>query len=327
MTKKTTPKKETLSFQAEVGRLLDIVANALYSEKEIFLRELISNAADACDRLRMKALTQTDMLEGDNTFAITLDVDKAGGTLTVSDNGIGMTRDELAENLGTIARSGTSTFLEKLAEGERKNSNLIGQFGVGFYAAFMVADTVRVVSRAAGQNKSWSWQSDGKGEFTLAPEKKATRGTDIILTLKEDAKDYLEETRLRHIVKTYSNHIPIPVKMSVQEEKDGALESRIDQLNDAEALWQKSKSEVSDENYKEFYRNVAHAFDEPLSHLHFRVEGLIEYSGLVFIPSERPFDLFHPERANKINCMSSASLLPMNATVLCLTGYGFTWCC
>ena len=300
MTEETIRETETLSFQAEVGRLLDIVANALYSEKEIFLRELISNAADACDRIRYKALTDPDLLDGNSDFGIQLATNLDAGTLTITDNGSGMSRDELVNNLGTIARSGTSAFMEQLSEADRKGSNLIGQFGVGFYSAFMVATKVEVTSRAAGSEESWSWVSDGRGEFTLSAADRQARGTDITLHLKDDAKEYLEEQRLRHIVKTYSNHIPFPIKMEITEEVEGALETRVDQLNDAGALWRKNKSEVTEEQYKEFYHHVSHAFDDPLTHIHFRAEGMIEYSGLIYIPTERPYDLFHPDRMNKM---------------------------
>ena len=290
----TTTKPETHAYQAEVGRLLDIVANALYSEREIFLRELISNAADACDRLRYQALTEPDLLDGAGDFGIDLSFDADAKTLTISDNGSGMTKDELIGNLGTIARSGTSNFVSQLSGDAKKDVSLIGQFGVGFYAAFMVADNVDVVSRRAGSDEAWLWQSDGKSGFSIEPAQRDSRGTTITLHLKDDATEFLAEARLANIVKTYSDHIPFPIKVA------GEGEDYPKQLNAAAALWTRSKSEVDDQQYKEFYHHVSHAFDDPWATLHFRAEGVIEYAGLIFIPSQRPFDLFHPERKSKL---------------------------
>lgn len=287
---------ETMGFQAEVGRLLDIVTHSLYSEREIFLRELISNAADACDRLRYDALTEPDLLAGDSDFAVDIAFDKDAKTLTISDNGSGMNRDELVQNLGTIARSGSSAFVDKLTGDAKKDVNLIGQFGVGFYSAFMVADKVTVDSHRAGEGHAWKWASDGRGEFTIEPGDRATRGTTITLHVKEDAEEFLEEARLSHIVKTYSNHIPFPIRLAKVEEG----EEKQEQLNDANALWTKPKSEVTEEQHKEFYHHVAHAFDDPWMTLHFRAEGMIEYAGLLYVPSTRPFDLFNPERMSKL---------------------------
>lgn len=290
----TTVEQEKHSFQAEVGRLLDIVANALYSEREIFLRELISNAADACDRLRYQAVSDDTLLDGDAEFSITLSADAEKKTLTISDNGSGMSRDELVGNLGTIARSGTSNFVSQLTGDAKKDVNLIGQFGVGFYSAFMVSETVEVISRRAGETVAHKWVSDGKGEFTLEEVARDTRGTSITLFLKEDAEEFLTEARLSHIVKTYSDHIAFPIKIT------GDGENYPKQLNTAAALWTKSKSDITEEQYKEFYHHVGQAFDDPWETLHFRVEGVIEYSGLVFIPSQRPFDIFHPDRTSKL---------------------------
>ena len=295
--------EEKLSFQAEVSRLLDIVANALYSNKEIFLRELISNASDACDRLRYAALTEPDLLSGDPDFKIRLESDAKARTLTVSDNGVGMNRDELIENLGTIARSGTAAFVRQMEQkdedktgGKSEGVNLIGQFGVGFYAAYMVADRVEVTSRKAGEDHAWTWVSDGKGEFTVAPAGADTpalaRGTRIVLTLKKDAGEYLDSARLRKIVKTYSDHVAIPVVL----EEDGKEEA----LNTASAIWMRPKSEVTDAQYTEFYHHVAHAFDDPWLRLHFKAEGVIEYSGLLYVPAQKPLDLFHPERRHGV---------------------------
>jgi molecular chaperone HtpG len=294
--KKTTGGAETMGFQAEVGRLLDIVANALYSEREIFLRELISNAADACDRLRYLAIETPALTESDPAFKITLSVDKDAKTLTVADNGTGMTREELIENLGTIARSGSAAFVEKLSGDAKKDVSLIGQFGVGFYSGYMVADSVSVVSRRAGESEAWKWTSDGRTGFTIEPAEKEGRGTAITLSLKEDAGEYLEEATLRRIVKTYSDHIPFPIEL-LDPTKDEDADTR---LNEASALWTRNKSEVDEQQYKEFYHHVAHAFDDPWLTLHFRAEGVIEYTGLVYIPTERPLDLFHPERLSKL---------------------------
>ncbi len=285
--------KQSFQYQAEVGRLLDIVANALYSEKEIFLRELISNAADACDRLRYKALTDKDLLAGDADFAIELSYDKAAKTLTISDNGIGMDRQDLIDNLGTIARSGTSAFMSELTGDAKKDVNLIGQFGVGFYSAFMVADTVSVLTRRAGSEDAWLWISDGRGEFTIEEAVREGRGTTITMTMKDDADEYLDDSRLSHIVKTYSDHIPFPIRLTGGEDE-------AKQLNEGSALWTRSKSDVTEDQYKEFYHHVAHAFDDPWATLHFRAEGVIEYAGLIYIPTMRPFDLFHPDRKSKL---------------------------
>lgn len=285
--------KQSFQYQAEVGRLLDIVANALYSEKEIFLRELISNAADACDRLRYKALTDKDLIAGDSDFVIDLSFDADAKTLTISDNGIGMDRQDLIDNLGTIARSGTSAFMNELTGDAKKDVNLIGQFGVGFYSAFMVSSSVSVLTRRAGAEEACLWISDGRGEFTIEDAVRDGRGTTITMTVKEDAAEYLDESRLSHIVKTYSDHIPFPIRL-VQGEGDPK------QLNEGSALWTRSKSDVTEDQYKEFYHHVAHAFDDPWSTLHFRAEGVIEYAGLVYIPTMRPFDLFHPDRKSKL---------------------------
>jgi molecular chaperone HtpG len=279
-------------FQAEVSRLLDIVAHSLYSEKQIFLRELISNASDACDRLRYAALTRPELVAGDPGYKIALGIDKPGRTVTVSDNGIGMNRDELVENLGTIARSGTSAFLNQLSGDQRKDVSLIGQFGVGFYSAFMIADKVEVLSRKAGEDAAWLWTSDGKGEYTVAPAEKAGRGTLITLHLRKDEDEFLEPERLKHIVKTYSDHIAIPIVLAGAEKEET--------VNAASALWTRSKSEITADQYKEFYHHVGHSFDDPWLTVHYQAEGTIAYSALVFVPTAKPFDLFHPERKNRL---------------------------
>jgi len=283
--------EEQLNFQAEVSRLLDIVAHSLYSEKEIFLRELISNASDACDRLRHAALTQSDLLGDDTTFSIRLKIDPVAKTLTIADNGIGMNRQELIDNLGTIARSGTAAFVQQL-ENKQDGSNLIGQFGVGFYSAFMVAQQVEVSTRRAGEAEGWIWSSDGRGAFTIteAPEAKP-RGTRITLQLRDGEEEYLDPLRLRQIVATYSDHIAVPVVLESRKEDEPD-----ETLNAASALWTRSKSEITEEQYKEFYHHVGHTFDDPWLRLHFKAEGVMEYTGLLFIPSTKPFDLFHPDR-------------------------------
>ncbi len=284
---------ETRTFQAEVSKLLKIVANALYSEREVFLRELISNAADACDKLRFLALSRPELSTGDSTFAIRLAVDKAAGTLTISDNGVGMAESELHDNLGTIARSGTAAFVEGLSGDAKKDVGLIGQFGVGFYSAFMVADKVEVLTRKAGEPQAWLWVSDGLGEYSVEPAEKAARGTVITLHFKKDAAEFLEKDRLQNVVRTYSDHIPFPVVFVADDAED-------DTLNRASALWTRSRSDVSEDDYKEFYRHAGHAYDEPWLTAHWKAEGRIEYHALLFVPSQRPHDLFHPERRHHV---------------------------
>ena len=301
MTKKNTAagetQTETREFQAEVAKLLDLVVHSLYSNREIFLRELISNASDACDKLRYAALTDPTLLEdGSSDFAIHVAVDKEAKTLTIADNGIGMNRDELIANLGTIAKSGTAEFLKSVGD-KKKDVSLIGQFGVGFYSAFMVADNVEVVSRKAGESQGWLWSSDGKGGFTVGAQNDAARGTRITLRLKKDAEEFLEPARLRQIVKTYSDHIALPVILDAAADDKEAKEET---LNSASALWMRSKSEISAEQYQKFYHHAAHPFDEPWHTLHYRAEGAIEYTALLFIPTQKPFDLFHPERKNQV---------------------------
>ena len=278
-----TTAKETFSFQTEVGRLLDIVATSLYSNREIFLRELISNASDACDKLRYEVLTTPALVEGDQEFKIELATDAKKKTIAVSDNGIGMNHHDLMETLGTIAKSGTGAFLEKLDSDDQKDLSFIGQFGVGFYSAFMVSDQVDVLTRKAGEVEAWLWSSDGKGAFTIEPAKRASQGTTVTLHLKKDSKEYLEDTRLLHIVKTYSDHVGFPVKY------DGET------LNAVSAIWTHPPKDVSSEQHTEFYHHTAHALDEPWLTIHNRVEGVISYTNLLYVPSMQPFDLFEPE--------------------------------
>src|SRR5215467_348119 len=284
--------QETRSFQAEVSRLLEIVAHSLYSEKEIFLRELISNASDACDRLRYAALTEPALAEGDANYRVVLSPDKPARTLIVADNGIGMNREELIENLGTIARSGTAAFVGQLTGDARKDMSLIGQFGVGFYSAFMVADKVEVLSRKAGENEGWRWTSEGKGEFTSEEAPETARGAKIIVHLREGEDEYLEPFRIRRIVKTYSDHIALPIVLT-----DAGKEETI---NTASALWTRTRSEITPEQYKEFYHHVGHSFDDPWLTLHNKAEGVLEYTSLLFVPSSKPFDLFDPERKSRV---------------------------
>jgi len=302
--------EQTLSFQAEVSRLLHIVAHSLYSEKEIFLRELISNASDACDKLRYEAITRPELTGDDADFRVVLSADKAARTLEIADNGIGMGRDDMVDNLGTIARSGTLAFMEQAAANKKEGeagAALIGQFGVGFYSAFMVADRVTVISRKAGEEQAWRWASDGKGDFTVGPYAAngdgpvPARGTRVILHLAEGEDEYLEPHRIRHIVRKYSDHIGIPIVLrgEAETEDDTPSEPTEETLNTARALWTRPKSEITEEQYKEFYHHVAHAGDDPWLTLHFRAEGMLEYSVLLFVPSARPYDLFHPDRKNR----------------------------
>jgi molecular chaperone HtpG len=285
-------KKTTHAFQAEVGRLMKLMIHSLYSDRRIFLRELISNASDACDRLRLAALTEPALLTDDTDFRITVEVDEKAKTIEVSDNGIGMNEDALARDLGTIAGSGTAAFLEQLSGDTKKDAALIGEFGVGFYAAFMVADRIEVHSRRAGEAGGWLWSSKGAGKYSIEPREKAERGTCVRLHLRADAQEFADPVQLRGIVATYSDHIGIPIYL-----RNGENEDRV---NEASALWTRPKSEITKEQYQEFYHHVAHAFDEPWLTLHARAEGRIEYTNLLFVPSHAPLDLFDPERRHSV---------------------------
>jgi molecular chaperone HtpG len=289
MSQTATP--ETLSFQAEVGRLLDIVAHSLYSDRRVFLRELISNASDACDRRRYEALTRPDLAAPDNEYRVELALDAKAGMLTVGDNGIGMNRADLVDNLGTIARSGTAAFVKSLTGDAKKDMPLIGQFGVGFYSAFMVADRVTVETRKPGEEQAWRWSSDGKGEFTLEPIERMAIGTSVILHMREDAGEFLDPENLRAIVRQYSDHVAVPIRLGGEKGET---------LNRASALWTRSRNEITPKQHKEFYHHVAHAFDEPWLTLHWRAEGKIEYTVLLYIPSSRTLDLFHPDRRHGV---------------------------
>ncbi|OZI37162.1 molecular chaperone HtpG [Bordetella genomosp. 10] len=293
----STP-SETLGFQAEVKQLLHLMIHSLYSNKEIFLRELVSNASDACDKLRFEAIDNAALLEGDGDLAIRVDYDKAARTITISDNGIGLTRDEAIANLGTIARSGTKEFFSKLTGDKQKDAQLIGQFGVGFYSSFIVADKVTVITRRAGTPAADAvrWESDGQGEFTIAATEKATRGTDVILHLRADEDDLLSGWKLREILRRYSDHISLPIRMAKEEwdaEKgEQVKKEELETVNQANALWTRSKGDITDEQYKEFYKHVAHDYDDPLAWTHNRVEGRSEYTQLLYIPKHAPMDMW-----------------------------------
>lgn len=294
----TLQSKETRGFQSEVKQLLHLMIHSLYSNKEIFLRELISNASDAADKLRFKALSDAALYENDGELRVRLSVDKDAGTLTIEDNGIGMTREEVIENLGTIAKSGTADFFKQLSEDQSKDSQLIGQFGVGFYSAFIVADKVSVSTRAAGATASEGvkWESEGEGEYTIEGIEKASRGTAITLHLREDDKEFLNEWRLRDVIGKYSDHIGIPVEMWEKERDDEGKETgegKWEKVNKAQALWTRSKSDISDEEYNEFYKHLSHDFADPLQWSHNRVEGKNDYTSLLYIPSKAPWDLFN----------------------------------
>ncbi|THD48566.1 molecular chaperone HtpG [Enterobacteriaceae bacterium ML5] len=285
--------QETRGFQSEVKQLLHLMIHSLYSNKEIFLRELISNASDAADKLRFRALSTPELYEGDGELHVRLAFDKEKRTLTLSDNGIGMSRDEVIDNLGTIAKSGTKAFLQSVGSEQAKDSQLIGQFGVGFYSAFIVADKVTVRTRAAGASADEGvfWESAGEGEYTLADIEKADRGTEITLHLREDQDEFLDDWRVRSIISKYSDHIALPVEVETRNEEDGTV--TWEQINKAQALWTRGKSEVTDEEYVEFYKHISHDFSDPLSWSHNRVEGKQEYTSLLYIPSQAPWDMWN----------------------------------
>ncbi|WP_413498066.1 molecular chaperone HtpG [Buttiauxella gaviniae] len=287
--------QETRGFQSEVKQLLHLMIHSLYSNKEIFLRELISNASDAADKLRFRALSQADLYEGDGELRVRVSFDKEKRTLTIADNGIGMTRDEAIDHLGTIAKSGTKAFLESMGSDQAKDSQLIGQFGVGFYSAFIVADKVTVRTRAAGvpADQAVFWESEGAGEYTVADITKADRGTEITLHLREGEDEFLDDWRVRSTISKYSDHIALPVEIETREEKDGETILGWEKINKAQALWTRSKSEIKDEEYNEFYKHVAHDFTDPLTYSHNRVEGKQEYTSLLYIPSQVPWDMWN----------------------------------
>jgi len=297
----TSSTPQTLGFQAEVKQLLHLMIHSLYSNKEIFLRELVSNASDACDKLRFEAIDQPDLLDGDSDLAIRVDYDKNARTITISDNGIGLSRDEAIVNLGTIARSGTREFFSQLTGDKQKDAQLIGQFGVGFYSSFIVADKVTVLSRRAGAQagEAIRWESDGQGEFTIEAADKASRGTDVTLHLREDQDELLDGWKLREILRRYSDHISLPIRMAKEEwdaeKSEQVKRDELETVNQANALWTRSKSEVTDEQYREFYKTVSHDYDDPLAWTHNRVEGRSEYTQLLYVPKHAPFDLWDRE--------------------------------
>ena len=284
--------EEKMEFQAEVSKVLGLVINSLYSNKEIFLRELISNASDACDKLRYLSLTDQQLAKGLAEFSINITTVKKDRTITIADNGIGMNNADLVENLGTVARSGTTAFLESLSGDEKKDSALIGQFGVGFYASFSVAEKVEVLTRKAGEKQAWLWTSDGKSSYSIAEAERNDPGTSVTVYLKKEEKDYIEEARIRNIVRTYSDHISIPIMLAGKEGDT--------QINTGSAIWTRQKKDITDEQYKEFYHHVGNVYDEPWVTLHNRAEGKIEYTNLMFIPSSKPYDLMNPDRKNRL---------------------------
>jgi molecular chaperone HtpG len=297
-------KKQTMGFQTEARQLLHLMIHSLYSNREIFLRELISNASDAIDKLRFAALADDAVLEGDGDYRITVDVDKDAGTITISDNGIGMNRQEVIENLGTIAKSGTAAFVEGLTGDQKKDSQLIGQFGVGFYSAFIVAERVEVHTRKAGEEAASGvlWESHGEAEFSVEEREKAGRGTSITLFLKDGCKEFADDYRVRSVIKKYSDHISVPVMMlkpaaPAKEGEESSEAPQYEAVNAATALWTRPRGEVSDEEYKEFYRHVSHDFDEPLTWSHNKVEGKLEYTSLLYLPKRAPFDMWNRDMA------------------------------
>ena len=296
--------KETLEFQAEVSQVLNLVIRSLYSNKEIFLRELVSNASDAAEKLRFEALTDEALYEDAPDLRIRVEVDKEAGTVTVSDNGIGMSRQEVSDTIGTIASSGTRKFLESMTGDQSKDSQLIGQFGVGFYSAFIVADKITVRTRRAGLGAEHGvrWESTGEGSYSIETIEKADRGTEIILHLREDEQEFLESYRLRSIISKFSEHIAIPIEMleELYGEDAEKKEPEFEQVNKGQALWMRSKSEISDEEYNDFYKLISHDFEEPLAHAHNRVEGTNEYTSLLFVPKRAPFDMWEREQKHGV---------------------------
>ncbi|VAW67252.1 Chaperone protein HtpG [hydrothermal vent metagenome] len=304
--------KETLEFQAEVKQLLKLMIHSLYSNKEIFLRELVSNASDACDKLRFEALANSDLYGGDSELKIHIEFDKDAKTLTISDNGIGMSRDEVVDNIGTIANSGTKKYLDSLTGDQIKDSHMIGQFGVGFYSTFIVADKVTVKTRRAGvpADQAVLWESEGEGSYTLETIEKDSRGTDVILHIRENEEEFLDSWRLKNIIHTYSDHISLPITMpkdvvpAEEGEEDAAKDEVVvpenEVVNKASALWARAKSDIKDDEYKEFYKHISHDFEEPLTWGHNKVEGSQVYTSLLYIPKNPPFDLYERERKQGI---------------------------
>ncbi len=299
---KETHPKESMAFQAEVKQLLQLMIHSLYSNKEIVLRELISNASDAADKLRFEALANGALYENDSELKIRIAFDKEARTLTISDNGIGMSREEVISNIGTIAKSGTKEFFNSLTGDQAKDANLIGQFGVGFYSAFIIADKVTLTTRRAGAAQAVRWESSGEGDYTLEDADKASRGTEIVLHLRESEDEFLSDWKLKSIIRKYSDHIMLPIVMKKTEWKDGAevATDEDETVNKASALWARSKNDITEEEYQEFYKHVSHDFENPLAYTHSRVEGKQEYISLLYIPSKAPFDLYDRERRHGI---------------------------
>lgn len=300
--KKETHQKQSMAFQAEVKQLLQLMIHSLYSNKEIVLRELISNASDAADKLRFEALANGALYENDSDLKIRIAFDKVARTLSISDNGIGMSRDEVISNIGTIAKSGTKEFFNALTGDQAKDANLIGQFGVGFYSAFIIADKVTLTTRRAGATEAVRWESAGEGDFTLEDVEKTDRGTEIVLHLRDGEDDFLNDWKLKSIIRKYSDHITLPIVMKKSEFKDGSevVTDEDETVNKASALWARNKNDISEEEYQEFYKHVSHDFENPLAYTHSRVEGKQEYISLLYIPSKAPFDLYDRERRHGI---------------------------
>lgn len=292
MTDTQKTQEETIEFKAEVNKVLDIVIHSLYSNSEIFLRELISNASDACDKLRYALLLHPELAQASKPFEIILTPDETNKTLTITDNGIGMNKEDLVNHLGTIARSGSAEFIKSLTGDKQKDMALIGQFGVGFYAAFMVADKVIVKTKKAGTDMGYIWESTGAESFTIKEDKDLPLGTSVVLFLKKEDTEYLDPIRIRHLIRQYSDHISIPI---ILKEKD-----KSETINSANALWSRNKTEISREQYRDFYQNVSHAFDDPWMTLHYKAEGTIDYTALLFIPTKPPFNLFQPDRKSNL---------------------------
>ena len=292
---KKESKKENLSFQAEVSKLLDLVANSLYSEREIFLRELISNSADACEKLRYLSIKKEGLLGKDKDFSIHVRISKIKNIIEIEDNGIGMSKTELIDNLGTIARSGTMKFIETMKSKKNTDLSAIGQFGVGFYSSYMVAENVNVLSRSAEKNEANLWSSNGKDSYSIEPQKKESRGTTVTLVLKKDANEFLDNFRIRSIITKYSNYIPFPIYLKNLDDKE-----KEEKVNEGSPLWLKNKKDISEDDYKQFYKNISFNFDDPLKTLHYNAEGVINYTALLYLPTKQPMDLFNPERKNKI---------------------------
>ncbi|KQT42106.1 MULTISPECIES: molecular chaperone HtpG [unclassified Methylophilus] len=303
-----SPSKQTMGFQAEVKQLLQLMIHSLYSNKEIVLRELISNASDAADKLRFEAISNGSLYENDSELKINVSFDKDARTLTISDNGIGMRREEVINNIGTIAKSGTKEFFQNLTGDQAKDANLIGQFGVGFYSSFIIADKVTLITRRAGETEAIKWESGGEGDFTIETTEKAGRGTEVILHLREGEDEFLNDWKLKTIIRKYSDHITLPIVMKKSEWKDGengeggqmVTTDEDETINKASALWARSKSDITEEEYNEFYKHVSHDYESPLAYTHSRVEGKQEYISLLYVPGKAPFDLYDRERRQGI---------------------------